>query len=168
MKVHLGNEWISTSGTPVTINAWFVDNWVNYTTTGSSTQQVYNGSKPKTVYLDGVPKPAGSGWTYSSGIITITGAVASVALSWLTIATVWDDLFNGIIFGTGHMVGLIIFAVLIIWLTLAWKYTAVFTIPFNIILSLEYLANDLGWDALLMLLLMTFIIFQTVVRKGKT
>jgi hypothetical protein len=83
-------------------------------------------------------------------------------------STTWDDLFNTLLTGTGHMVGLIIFAVLIIGLTMAWKYTAAFTIPFSIVMALEYLANDLGWDALLMLLLMTFIIFQTVIRKGKT
>jgi hypothetical protein len=74
--------WI-TSTTNVTITAWFSSNWLNYTVASSGTQQLSNGSKPTAVYLDGVWKAEGDGWSYYGETITaVTGATANVALYW--------------------------------------------------------------------------------------
>jgi len=79
---HFGTTWI-TSTTSVTITAWFSSDWLNYTVASSGTQQVSNGSKPTAVFLDGVFKTEGDGWSYYSGTITaVTGATTSVALYW--------------------------------------------------------------------------------------
>jgi len=82
MKVHFGNYWISTSGTNVRLTAWFKNGWTNYTVYGAGTQQIYNGSKPTSIYIDGIKKDENDGWSYSDGITTITGATVSASLYW--------------------------------------------------------------------------------------
>ena len=57
-------------------------NWTNYTISGVGTQDIYNGSKPNAVYLDGILRVENNGWTYSSGITTVTNALSTVALNW--------------------------------------------------------------------------------------
>lgn len=82
----LGDEWFKTTSTYATITAWFVNNWVNYTVPGAGIQQIYNGTKPKLVYINGVSAYEGSGWGYMLGIITITGATSSASIYWGTVA----------------------------------------------------------------------------------
>jgi hypothetical protein len=84
LKVHFGDYWINASGRTVHITAWFVNNWTNYTVTGSGIQQIYNGTKPSSVYINGVNTSEGAGWTYSSGTVTITTATSSAWLLWGT------------------------------------------------------------------------------------
>jgi hypothetical protein len=81
-KVHFGNYWISTSGTDIHIMVWFVDNWLNYTVDSGGTQQIYNGSKPTSIFLDDVNKTEGDGWSYSGTTVTVTGAATSASLYW--------------------------------------------------------------------------------------
>ena len=85
LNVHFGDYWIyAVSGTDIKITSWFESGWTNYTVYGSGTQQLYNGSKPSSVYLDGANKTEGDGWSYSSGTVTVTGATASASLLWGT------------------------------------------------------------------------------------
>jgi len=82
-KVHFGDYWISTTGTDIHIMVWFVDDWMNYTVDSSGSQQICNGSKPTSVFLDGVNKTEGDGWSYYGGTITaVTGATSNVAIYW--------------------------------------------------------------------------------------
>jgi hypothetical protein len=85
MKVHFGDYWISTSGTDILITAWFENGWTNCTVYASGTQQIYNGSKPEFVWINGILRDEGSGWTYTSGIVIITSATSSFSLYWGTL-----------------------------------------------------------------------------------
>jgi len=78
---HIGDYWITTTKT-ITITSWFEDNWLEYTCTGTGVQQIYNGSKPHLVYINGINKTEGSGWTYSTynQVIEITTATTSASL----------------------------------------------------------------------------------------
>ncbi len=91
---YFGDEWFSTSGTYALITSWWEDSWLNYSTGGSGTQQIYNGSKPLTVYIDGIHQPETNGWTYSSSTVTVTTATYSVAMYWGTTVDV-DDVDDG-------------------------------------------------------------------------
>jgi hypothetical protein len=75
-----------TSGANMTVTKWFESSWLNYTVTGAGTQKLYpsplQGSKPSTVVLDGVAKTENDGWTFSTGVVTVTGATANASLSW--------------------------------------------------------------------------------------
>lgn len=83
LKVHFGSYWIyAVSGTNIKITAWFENGWTNCTVYASGTQQIYNGTKPSSVYINGLYKTEGDGWSYSSGIVTITGATSSESLYW--------------------------------------------------------------------------------------
>jgi len=82
LKAHFGDEWISTTGTDVHVSSWFTNNWLNYTVDVAGSQQVYNGSKPTTVLIDGTPKTEGDGWTYTAGIVTLGSPATSAALYW--------------------------------------------------------------------------------------
>jgi len=86
LKVHFGDYWIyAVSGTNIKITAWFENGWTNCTVYASGTQQIYNGSKPNWVWINSILRDEGSGWSYSSGIVTITGATSSFALYWGTL-----------------------------------------------------------------------------------
>lgn len=82
LKVHFGDYWISTSGTSIYIHTWFVSDWLTYTVDTSGIQEIYNGSKPSMVFVDEVRKEENDLWSYSSGIVTVTGALSIVSLCW--------------------------------------------------------------------------------------
>lgn len=75
--------WITTT-TTLTIASWFTNSWLNYTQAAGGTQQISNGVKPNKVILDTVLRSEGDGWSYSSGIVTVTGATISSCLCWGT------------------------------------------------------------------------------------
>ena len=65
----------------MTITVFCGGNWTNYTVSGAGTQNIYNGSKPDTVYIDGLSRNENNGWTYSGGTTTVTTATASVNIN---------------------------------------------------------------------------------------
>jgi hypothetical protein len=59
--------------------------WLNYTVAGLGTQRIYftdsgNGNLGPQVYIDGVNKTLGDGWTLSDGWITVKGAISDVSI----------------------------------------------------------------------------------------
>ncbi len=66
----------------MTVTVFCSGNWTNYTVSGLGTQQIYNGSKPNRVFLDGILTSEYSGWIYAGGTITVTVATSSVCLYW--------------------------------------------------------------------------------------
>jgi len=84
LKVHFGDDWISTSGTPITVTAYFEANWLNYTS-NAGTQQIHNGTKPTAVYFDGVNQTEGTTWSYAGGTVTTSPSSTNVAIYWGTI-----------------------------------------------------------------------------------
>jgi hypothetical protein len=61
-----------------------VNDWLNYTVDSGGTQQISNGSKPTAVFLDGVFKTEGDGWSYSETTVTVDGATTLASLYWGT------------------------------------------------------------------------------------
>jgi len=82
MKVHFGDAWVSTTSTAIHIQAFFEDNWFNYTVDNAGTQQIYNGTEPDVVWLDGTHHAENDGWTYISSTITIIAATSQAQLYW--------------------------------------------------------------------------------------
>ena len=80
MTWHLGDYYIGTSGTDIHVETWMVNDWVTYTVDGSGSQTIYYGSEPSKVFIDEVKKDSYDGWSYSSGVTTITGATSKVSL----------------------------------------------------------------------------------------
>jgi hypothetical protein len=78
------NETIIKTTVSMTITVFNRANWINYIVAGAGTQNIYNGSKPTIVYINGEKNPEGSGWSYAAGTITITGATSSAWLFWGT------------------------------------------------------------------------------------
>jgi len=77
----------------MTITVFCGGNWTNYTVSGAGTQNIYNGSKPDTVILDGLSRNENNGWTYSGGTTTVTTATASVNINFgsASISTPTDE-----------------------------------------------------------------------------
>jgi len=71
-----------TQVTNLLVTKFYVSEWINYTVFSYGTQKINQGSKPNKVLLNGVQKSEGDGWSYSSGITTVTGATSSGALYW--------------------------------------------------------------------------------------
>ena len=81
LKVHFGDYWISTSGTPIIITTYFTDNWLNYTC-NAGTQLVHNGTKPQAVYFNDVNQTEGDTWNYVDGTVTLTPLGTDVGITW--------------------------------------------------------------------------------------
>lgn len=82
LKVHFGDYWVKPTGCNMRIQAWFEQNWVNYTIDSSGVQEIHNGSCPVWALIDGVNKTEGDGWTYGTGTVTVTGATQGVNIYW--------------------------------------------------------------------------------------
>lgn len=80
MKLHLGDKWIYPQTVAITVTKWNVSSWINYTVAGSGIQQVYYGSEPTVVYIDGSEHVEGDGWSYGSSTATVTSAGLDVCL----------------------------------------------------------------------------------------
>lgn len=81
---HFNNSWITTT-IDMTINAFFINGWFNYSIGGVGTQEVRYG-EPTKVYLDDVAKDSGDGWTYGSNVATVTDATTTAYLFYGTVS----------------------------------------------------------------------------------
>lgn len=83
MTWHFGDSWVNTTGTPMYITGWRISSWINYTVDGAGTQFIGRSpsNRPNLVYLDGVLKSEGDGWTYTNPL-NITGATSSAWVSY--------------------------------------------------------------------------------------
>ena len=61
------------------ITSWFIDNWLNYTTT-AGTQDISYGTEPSAVYFDDVTQTKDDTWSYSGGVTTITPSGTDVGV----------------------------------------------------------------------------------------
>jgi hypothetical protein len=82
-KVEIGDMWFNNT-CDMTLTAFNSQNWTNYTVTGAGTQEIYNGTKPNAVWINGVNTTEGAGWTYANGIVTVTTATSIANLYWGT------------------------------------------------------------------------------------
>ena len=76
-----GSTWF-VSTVDLTLTAYFESNWLNYTVSSVGTQWISNGTAPYSVYLDGVSKGEGSGWTLSGTTIVVSAAGSSASILW--------------------------------------------------------------------------------------
>ena len=68
-----------------------------------------------------------------------------------------DEAFTALFFGTGSWLGILLFLSIIIGLLLKWKYTGALLLPITIFLALEYLAQDMAWESIIMFFTSVFI-----------
>lgn len=78
---HFNQTGISTT-TDLTITALNVGDWFNCTVSGAGTQTVDFPAIPTAIYLNGVEKNYGDGWTRSGDTVTITGATSTISISY--------------------------------------------------------------------------------------
>ncbi len=87
--------WINSTA-DITLKCWHENGWLNYTcNTASSTQQIFNGSKPDRIYLGGSQATEGGVWTYSAvtKIITVNVPLPptlpfSIQIAWTPLPTI--------------------------------------------------------------------------------
>lgn len=85
----------------------------------------------------------------------------------LTVLTDMNDVFTAFFFGNGHWLGLLLMISLILGLVITFKYSIVLMLPVSILFGIEYLAEGLGWDGLIMFMTGTFILVYFVMNRRK-
>jgi len=93
-SINIGGTWLN-STCDMTLTAFNPENWINYTVSGAGTQQIYNGSKPAQVWINGVNMTENTGWTYSAGIVTVGLATSTVSIGFassLPVAPITDEI----------------------------------------------------------------------------
>lgn len=73
-----------------------------------------------------------------------------------------DQAFESLFFGSGSWLGLLLFICMFLGLQFKWKHTGALTIPIAVFIGIEYLDNDLGWQALIMFFTALFIMLMMV------
>jgi len=61
----------------------------------------------------------------------------------------FEEFFTQLFFGTGHIIGILILIAISVLLVLKSKYSAVLVFPLTILMGLEYLSNELFYDAVI-------------------
>ena len=84
VKLHLGDYYVQSVGTPIHITKWLTSNWINYTVDGAGTQTIYYPTTPEAVYIDTVHHGIGDGWTYAANVISVTVATSAVQIDFNT------------------------------------------------------------------------------------
>ncbi len=77
------------------------------------------------------------------------------------IAVAFQELF----YGSGAWLGILLLLSIIIGLSLKEKYAAVMMLPVCIFLGIDYITNDLLWNALIMFFSSIFIVFNLARNK---
>ena len=78
-----------------------------------------------------------------------------------------DDVFNSLLYGAGAWIGFLILLTLVVGLTFAWKYMGILTLFASILIGINYLDNQLGWQGLGMFLTGIFIIGKLAVEAKR-
>ncbi len=95
------------SNVDMAITVFCSGNWTNYTVSGAGVQQIYNGSKPNAVYLDGVSRLEFDGWSYLDGTTTISGSSSAVALYFGYVEPAWLRTFSNMAYVGIIMISLV-------------------------------------------------------------
>ena len=70
--------------TDIVITVFHNGNWLNYTVSGAGTQEIYNGTEPNSVYVDGSEGTEGVDWTCTEGRVSVLTATSSAQLTWIS------------------------------------------------------------------------------------
>jgi hypothetical protein len=73
------NFTVTAIGSNIVINSYNLNSSISYAVSGSGSQTFSVNKPPTSVDIDGVP--ASTGWSYSNGEITVTGATSSVVMN---------------------------------------------------------------------------------------
>lgn len=72
---------VTSNGANIVITNCDPNGWINYTVTGRGTQIFSVNKAPASVHIDGLK--ASGGWTYSNGVLTVSGAASTVAINFI-------------------------------------------------------------------------------------
>ena len=73
-----------------------------------------------------------------------------------------DEAFESLFFGSGSWLGLMLLLILALTMLLKWRPSGVLFMPIMIFLGIDYLTNNLGWEALIMFFSSIFILLYMV------
>jgi len=97
----------------------------------------------------------------------------ALELTILAIASIVDDAFESLFFGTGAWLGLLIFMSICVSLALVWKYFGVFIIIIIVLFEVEYynrldIYGNHIWKMIILLFFAIFIAWLTLTKaKGR-
>jgi len=69
-----------------------------------------------------------------------------------------DEAFTALFFGNGSWLGLLLLLAIMIGLLLKSEYTGALLLPIAVFLGLEYVAQDMGWHAIIMFFFSVFML----------
>ena len=78
-----------------------------------------------------------------------------------------NAIFQSFLYGDGNIFGLILLLVLIVGLTMAWKYGGLLALFPCVYMGIQYFANDLGWHGIIMILSAIFIVIHIGLETRK-
>jgi len=70
----------------------------------------------------------------------------------------FQEFFTELFYGSGAWLGLIILLILCLGMVVKWRYSGALFLPVMLFLGIDYLTNDLGWQALIMFFGSVFIV----------
>ena len=70
----------------------------------------------------------------------------------------FNEFFTELFYGSGSWLGLIILLILCLGMVVKWRYSGALFLPVMLFLGIDYLTNDLGWQALIMFFGSVFIV----------
>lgn len=77
----------------------------------------------------------------------------------------YDDAFQSLLYGDGSLIGLTLILGVSILLLLRWKYSAVLLLPVHILLTVQYLTNNLDTHAFVLGFLAFFNLAYLAVKR---
>lgn len=80
----------------------------------------------------------------------------------------YDDAFQSLLYGDGSLIGLTLVLGVSILLVLRWKYSTVLLLPIHVLLTVEYLTNELSTHAFVLGFLVLFNLVYLAVKRNKT
>lgn len=85
------------------------------------------------------------------------------------VTTAINELFTALFYGSGSWLGLLLFIMFILGITLKFPKAGLLMLPVAVFLGVTYLENDLGWQAIIMWLASVFILLDiayTLHKRG--
>jgi hypothetical protein len=79
----------------------------------------------------------------------------------------FQEFFQEVLFGSGSWIGLILIISLLLIIATINRYSSIIVLPISILLSIQYMQNNLGWHAILIALVGIIIMMADIVRAKK-
>lgn len=72
------------------------------------------------------------------------------------------EFFDELLYGTGSWIGITLMLAIFLAMLVKWKYSGVLFLPITILMGIDYLNQDLDWQAIIMFLSSIFILLYLI------